>query len=70
MTHEHFSELMQNIGFEKLRERWKDGGKMAYWLLRKRRSGQDGASDYGTANRFEKKVVLREGKRNNFCILL
>lgn len=100
---------MHSIGFEQARERWKTGGKMAYWLYRKRppthihttteaptgslalrrqRSGpepeealNDPESTFRTERgragegrvvpvAFDKKVVLREGKRNNFCILL
>ena len=49
-----------------IEERWKEGGKMAYWLFRKVVASQENVDGL----RFGKKVVLREGKRNNFCILL
>ena len=115
LTFEHLTSLMRAIGFEQTRERWKVGGKMAYWLYRKplavqsptlgagsdhpRRRQQLGREQAGPERedelakldtlerstsaerrrtplvegrtlRFDKKVVLREGKRNNFCILL
>ena len=63
-TPEHLTSLMGAIGFEKIRERWKQGGKMAYWLFRKAES----ASTDGW--KFSKKTVLRQGNRNNFVILL
>ncbi|TFY83216.1 hypothetical protein EWM64_g797 [Hericium alpestre] len=64
-TPEHLTALMAAIGFIQLRERWKPGGKMAYWLYRKTvpEANQD-------ADCFLKKNVLRQGNRNNFCILL
>ncbi|KAH8117133.1 putative methyltransferase-domain-containing protein [Phellopilus nigrolimitatus] len=77
LTFEHLAGLMHALGFDKTRERWKEGGKMAYWLFTKRMpaqcekssgSGNAGPGDADPA-RFDKKVVLREGKRNNFCIL-
>ncbi|EJD02126.1 uncharacterized protein FOMMEDRAFT_109308 [Fomitiporia mediterranea MF3/22] len=63
-----------------------EGGKMAYWLFKKKKFSSEGrpssepclnsgfdagikSADDSTV-RFDKKVVLREGKRNNFCILL
>ena len=66
MTAGHLTGIMAAVGFEKERERWKEGGKMAYWLFRK----ASPAEQVPPAS-FEKKVVLREGQqRNNFCILL
>ena len=64
-TPEHLTALMECIGFEKIRERWKQGGKMAYWLFRKLDAarGVDGS-------RFSKKQELRKGNRNNFVVLL
>ncbi|PAV23748.1 D-lactate dehydrogenase cytochrome oxidoreductase [Pyrrhoderma noxium] len=38
LTFEHLKSLMDHIGFDTLRERWKDGGKMAYWLFQKQRN--------------------------------
>ncbi|EIM82491.1 uncharacterized protein STEHIDRAFT_161028 [Stereum hirsutum FP-91666 SS1] len=34
-THESLNTLMQHIGFRQVHERWKPGGKMAYWLYEK-----------------------------------
>lgn len=82
MTFEHLTQLMNAIGFEKVRERWKEGGKMAYWLFQKRSIGSlirntaerrkpELRNDNINGVRFDKKVKLREdGKRNNFHILL
>ncbi|KLO14898.1 nucleolus protein [Schizopora paradoxa] len=69
MTLEHLEHLMLSIGFAKLRERWKVGGKMAYWLFRK--CTLPSRSQERAIVGFEKKKVLREGgQRNNFSILL
>lgn len=52
------------IGFEKVKERWKPKGKVAYWLYRKGSLAEN-------TNHYTKKSVVREGvSRNNFCILL
>lgn len=43
---------------------------MAYWLYMKCTRPLIGEGDQKQVDvRFDKKVVLREGKRNNFCIL-
>lgn len=69
MTLEHLEHIMLSIGFVKLRERWKVGGKMAYWLFRKGTLPE--RSQKRAIVGFEKKKVLREGgQRNNFSILL
>lgn len=60
----HLKALMETIGFREVQERWRPGGKMAYWLYRKE------LSPNGVAEQFQKKVVLRQGDRNNFSILL
>ena len=78
LTSQHLADLMQFIGFDMIRERAKEGGKMAYWLYRKRSAdhvsvGSDEelhASRGSEAARFSKKLVLRDGRCNNFCILL
>ncbi|TDL27238.1 hypothetical protein BD410DRAFT_714233 [Rickenella mellea] len=65
LTFEHLKTLMEFIGFEQIRDRWKEGGKMAYWLYKKTATiphNADGGWDC--------KNVLRDGNRNNFCILL
>jgi 25S rRNA (adenine2142-N1)-methyltransferase len=52
------------IGFDKVKEKWKPNGKVAYWLYRKGVSA-------GDPTQYAKKSVVREGaSRNNFCILL
>lgn len=57
---------MAVVGFELVKERWKNGGKVGYWLWawREPRKGK-------VRRRFERKVVTEDGpKKNNFCILL
>ena len=55
---------MAAIGFVEIKQRWKKGGKMAYWLYQK-----GPVVDREDAE-FTKKTVLRQGNRNNFTILL
>jgi len=65
--------LMNTVGFRMVRERWKAGGKVGYWLFEKEitRVIPSLSSPREKAKIFTKKVVLREGaNRNNFCILL
>jgi len=65
LTLSYFEGLMKCVGFEKIKERWKIGGKMGYWLFRKVNPTSLGESAYG------RKSVLRSGKtKNNFAILL
>jgi 25S rRNA (adenine2142-N1)-methyltransferase len=65
---------MNTIGFEMVKERWKVGGKVGYWLFEKKEIMgviPTLSSPRDKATNFTKKVVLREGaNRNNFCILL
>ncbi|TFK84329.1 nucleolus protein [Polyporus arcularius HHB13444] len=68
MTPEHFDGLMQSIGFEQVHTRWKEGGKMAYWLYR--RKPRPASTTYHDHLLYEKKTVFRQGNRNNFVILL
>ena len=68
MTPEHFDGLMRCVGFEQVHARWKDGGKMAYWLYR--RKPRLASATYEDHVRYEKKTVFRTGNRNNFVILL
>src|SRR6266702_6856950 len=65
ITMEHMKELMDSIGFHRLEERWRPGGKMVYWLYQKK-TPQKGC--FG--ERFSKKKVLRQGNRNNFHVLV
>jgi 25S rRNA (adenine2142-N1)-methyltransferase len=65
MSFEHFTHLLETLGFSELKCRWKKGGKMAYWLYQKQQNPrQEGFSD------LSKKVVLRPGNRNNFAVIL
>ncbi|KAH7927749.1 nucleolus protein [Leucogyrophana mollusca] len=63
-TFELLGALMRNIGFCEVRRKWKKGGKMAYWLYRKGEKSDIPADD------LRKKVICRQGNRNNFVILL
>ncbi|KAI0048199.1 nucleolus protein [Auriscalpium vulgare] len=64
-TLDHMKSLMHTVGFSQLEERWKQGGKMAYWLYRKAEAALPGDG------RFDKRRVLMSGAhRNNFVILL
>ncbi|KAF9452855.1 nucleolus protein [Macrolepiota fuliginosa MF-IS2] len=65
MSLEHLARLMEILGFTELRRRWREGRKMAYWLYRKHREPR--LLDF---KEFAKKIVLRQGNRNNFTILL
>ena len=65
MTFERLELLMAAIGFVELETKWRQGGKMAYWLYRK--ILPDGPLK---RDEFRKKSVCRRGRRNNFCILL
>ena len=56
--------ILTAIGFDKVKERWKPNGKVAYWLYRKGSLTKD-------LTQYTKKCVVREGvSRNNFCILI
>ncbi|KAK4683695.1 25S rRNA (adenine2142-N1)-methyltransferase, partial [Tremellales sp. Uapishka_1] len=62
--------LMACIGFELVKERWKPGGKVGYWLYRWKEVdlGIDTADE---RERWRKKTIENEGpKRNNFAIVL
>ncbi|KAG6379242.1 nucleolus protein [Boletus reticuloceps] len=63
MSFERLQSLMSTIGFVGMETKWRQGGKMAYWLYRKTRGE-------GTLEKFQKKSVCRQGARNNFCIVL
>ncbi|KAK0448385.1 nucleolus protein [Desarmillaria tabescens] len=56
-------DIMRAVGFVEVKQRWKETGKMAYWLYTKEHP--EAAQDA-----FTKKSVLRQGNRNNFCVLL
>ncbi|KAF8184961.1 nucleolus protein [Mycena galopus ATCC 62051] len=65
LTHERLTALMNAVGFFPVKERWKAGGKMIYLFYQKRTpTSPDSTEPFG------RKVVLRQGDRNNFCILL
>ncbi|KAF8163119.1 putative methyltransferase-domain-containing protein [Crassisporium funariophilum] len=63
MTFDHLKLLMESLGFKQLQERWRTGGKMGYWLYQKK-------DVLTTAHAFSKKIVLRDGQRNNFAIIV
>ena len=69
LTFDHLDTLMRAIGFAQLRSEWRKNGKMAYWLYRKTESC-DSSPPPVSVEQLQKKVVLRQGNRNNFCILL
>lgn len=65
LTLDHFEGLMRCVGFDKIKERWRVGGKMGYWLFRKINPAGWERSAY------KRKSTLRTGRlRNNFAILL
>ncbi|KIM49307.1 hypothetical protein M413DRAFT_438493 [Hebeloma cylindrosporum] len=64
LTFEHLKSLMLSIGFSEIRERWRQSGKMVYWLYKKIT-----VSEIQPPSNFNKKVVLRQGHRNNFAII-
>ncbi|KAF8919573.1 nucleolus protein [Mucidula mucida] len=63
MDFNHLRALLQAIGFQEIKQRWKPTGKMAYWMYER-------AGSIGSTEAFLKKRVLKDGNRNNFCILL
>jgi len=67
LTFEHLNAIMTAIGFVELKEQWKTGGKMSYWLYQKAASDLEGSV---VAPSLQKKTVLRTGNRNNFSIIL
>lgn len=68
LTPEHLDGLLHTIGLSIIKSRWKEGGKMAYWLLRKSAMMAPRAANSTTP--YHRKTELRKGKRNNFAILL
>jgi len=56
--------LMDVVGLVERREKWKKDGKMGYWLYQKHDRPDESLEP------FQKKTNLRQGSRNNFCILL
>jgi len=74
LTSEHLKSLMAALGFVEIKDKWKKGGKMAYWLYQKSNENGDPsmarAKARGLGGDFGKKTVIRQGNRNNFCVLL
>ncbi|KAF8969874.1 putative methyltransferase-domain-containing protein [Flammula alnicola] len=66
VTFEHLKSLVESLGFSEIRERWRQNGKMGYWLYRKRILPEVPIAPHS----FNKKTVLRTGNRNNFTIIL
>ncbi|KAF8906008.1 putative methyltransferase-domain-containing protein [Gymnopilus junonius] len=64
LTFDSLKRLLEAIGFMEKRARWRENGKMGYWLYQKT------AVPKTLAHSFDKKVALRTGHRNNFAILL
>lgn len=65
MTFDHMDAIMTTIGFTEIERKWRQGGKMAYWLYQKAAPTRTRVSE------LSKKVVLRSGAdRNNFAVLL
>lgn len=62
MSFERLELLMSTVGFVEVEKKWRPGGKMAYWLYRK--------TPPLRVDDFRKKTVCRQGRRNNFCIVL
>ncbi|KAI0085453.1 nucleolus protein [Irpex rosettiformis] len=68
VTPEHLQGLMTTLSYTEVKKRWKEGGKMAYWLYQKTESDKDKPdSEFAP---YRKKAVVRSGNRNNFSILL
>ncbi|KAF5372927.1 hypothetical protein D9758_001744 [Tetrapyrgos nigripes] len=68
---EHFNSLMTFLGFEEIEQKWRKGGKMVYFLFRKLvDSERRQESSSKVPGHLSKKVVKRQGNRNNFAILL
>lgn len=66
LTFELLQSLMTTVGFVETHKKWKQGGKMAYWLYRKveRHTRSDSSP-------FRKRTMCRQGSsRNNFVILV
>ncbi|KAG9318141.1 nucleolus protein, partial [Chiua virens] len=63
MTFERLDGLMGAVGFVEVARRWREGGKICYWLYKK-------VHGRGGSEEFRRKRVCREGRRNNFCIVL
>ncbi|EKM55736.1 uncharacterized protein PHACADRAFT_121556 [Phanerochaete carnosa HHB-10118-sp] len=65
-TPDHIEGLMNVLSFKQIKTRWREGGKMAYWLFQKITPVVP-----LDATLYQKKTVLRTGNdRNNFSILL
>ncbi|PFH49097.1 hypothetical protein AMATHDRAFT_63745 [Amanita thiersii Skay4041] len=61
--------IMHVIGFTRVKERWKEGGKIVYWLYQKQSQSSSPSMTPDLAP-LQRKSVLRQGNRNNFSILL
>ena len=57
--------IMRCVGFELVQERWKEGGKVGYWLW------SWASPDHSDQSRWKRKTLEKDGpKRNNFAIVL
>jgi len=68
LTFDHFKSLMAHLGFNEIRSKWREGGKMVYYLYQKE---PPASSLRSPPPQFTKKIELRSGaNRNNFTVLL
>jgi 25S rRNA (adenine2142-N1)-methyltransferase len=65
LTPEHLEGLMAKVGFKLVRKRWKEGGKVAYWLWSRSDPKAEASGVYS-----KKKVITDGPRRNNFAIIL
>ena len=56
---------MTVVGFKQIQSKWREGGKMVYYLFQK----QEPSVPHDRVL-FSKKQELRTGPRNNFAVLL
>lgn len=66
MTATGFSELVTAVGFRLVKQQWKEGGKVAYWLFQWAPTGPQEA-----LQRWSSKRLVNDGPgRNNFSIVV
>lgn len=69
LTLDHFKQLCECVGLRCVEEKWKEGGKMVYFLFE--RTPEATPTGLGDAAAFARKRVLVEGpSRNNYSVLL
>lgn len=66
MTETSFNELVTAIGFRMVKQHWREGGKVAYWLFQ---WAPTPAPE--TLKRWSSKKLINDGPgRNNFSIVV